>query len=143
MCLPLCRACRCFRCFSGSTYIFYPAYVGLLIAIVITNFNSIAPLNRLDKSLINYAVENECSDEVLMTALRGLQQGFDISKTIYIHIALIALSIVCLAFHAGYLLFYTFIGRCLKRSVRKTYSFFSRPFRKCLKCRLCKKSQSR
>lgn len=73
-----------------------------------------------------------------MTALRGLQEGFDISKTTYIHIALIALSIVCLAFHAGYLLFYTFIGRCLKRSLRKTYSFFARP---CRKCRICKKTQ--
>lgn len=72
MCLPLCRPCRCFRCCSRSTYIFYPIYVGLLIGILITNKNQVGPLNRLDKSMIDYAIKNECSDEVLMTALRGL-----------------------------------------------------------------------
>ena len=104
MCLQLCKVVRCCKCCSGSTYIFFPVYVALLIGILIANINKIGPLNKLDKSLIKYAVDNECSDEVLMTALTGLQENLDISKSIKIHIALVILSAISLAFHAGFLL---------------------------------------
>ena len=85
---------------------------------MIANLIKISQLNNLDMSMINYAVKNKCSDEVLMTAFKGLQKDSDFGKIIKIHISLFALSAISLAFHAGFLFFFTFIGRWLKRSLR-------------------------